>query len=845
MPLFSGSALEGTLALFFMALFAFYFMGKISHRLNFKRRLIFSLVLAVIAGSHRMLIYLGDNYFVEIPPAIFYVTTFVINCAYFCLPVAAVICVYSIVRRLILLLRPLFYGRHGRRPHNSAATAAHAAAAAATTGRDKGSDAGSGSAEKVGTLHLKKLHSALGKITYVFRSSWPLKYDIAAAPIDVERASAPATASVQSNTAAAVAVAVAARGNGAMVATHNAATAVAMLPISAPHQLPSLHIPHVHLPHLPVSSNIKNNNKSNSTNKDSSKEKVHFSVTAAAAAVAAAVPLRPNVDSGSAININARLHYDDYLRPDTAAVGDFEVGTIPHHVPTKAEILMVDPDLPEWADGDDYATVRARRKHYAYERSGTIQWSSGDGENIVFTDSRGKRTVVDTTVYDRLDYRSNFRHIIAEKAETSRQQADALSLDVLSDSYMEVSSHLDEDDGELRLEREAQTIFATTHGFLLTPEQQQQRLNAKQIAQNIAQNIAQQNNCDAESCFHCEDATSGSCVVGYRLADGKMCARPAALQQAWSKVKWFFNCKLWRQVGAVCLCVSLALSLWSSFNVFSTPTSKNVLVSLDVPPAFDGLKIVQISDLYISAMYSQQRITQIVRKVTQLKPDVIVITGTIAKGKRQVMTPRLLPIFRLAAPLGVYAVVDNEFNNYFYQHFLDVYKSENFMFLTNDFTSVNVGRGRMCIAGIADKVEDSKLFDAVNYKIVQTLHDREFTSAQMSLLLANDPASAHAYQSISNDNIDLMLSDSTYSSSNFIHRILGSDLICAFSKGLHNLSDRMRLYVSAGTDVWPVLPVKVDSSGEITQIVIHSKNSGHSATESNAISFDDYSYELY
>ena len=66
--------------------------------------------------------------------------------------------------------------------------------------------------------------------------------------------------------------------------------------------------------------------------------------------------------------------------------------------------------LPIWADGDDYTIVRKVRLEDLRKRSGAISWSSGDGDQVVFIDSAGNRTIVDTSVYDRIEYRDKFRH---------------------------------------------------------------------------------------------------------------------------------------------------------------------------------------------------------------------------------------------------------------------------------------------------------------------------------------------------------------------------------------------------------------------------------------------------
>lgn len=61
----------------------------------------------------------------------------------------------------------------------------------------------------------------------------------------------------------------------------------------------------------------------------------------------------------------------------------------------------------------------------------------------------------------------------------------------------------------------------------------------------------------------------------------------------------------------------------------------------NLTPAFDGFKIVQISDLHISRFMTQQRLDTIINLVNQQQPDVITITGDF-DSKSQKFVPIIL-----------------------------------------------------------------------------------------------------------------------------------------------------------------------------------------------------------
>lgn len=82
------------------------------------------------------------------------------------------------------------------------------------------------------------------------------------------------------------------------------------------------------------------------------------------------------------------------------------------------------------------------------------------------------------------------------------------------------------------------------------------------------------------------------------------------------------------------------------------------LVVPNLPPALDGLRIAQLSDLHLLPYVRAEHIRRAVALANSRQPDLIVLTGDYADelGALQVL-PGLLR--ELRAPLGVYAVLGN------------------------------------------------------------------------------------------------------------------------------------------------------------------------------------------
>jgi hypothetical protein len=78
-----------------------------------------------------------------------------------------------------------------------------------------------------------------------------------------------------------------------------------------------------------------------------------------------------------------------------------------------------------------------------------------------------------------------------------------------------------------------------------------------------------------------------------------------------------------------------------------------------VPPAFDGTRIVLLTDIHRSFFFSQQRVADIVAKVNDLHPDMVVLGGDYVYGTKDLEAPTFAALAKLTAPLGVYAVLGN------------------------------------------------------------------------------------------------------------------------------------------------------------------------------------------
>jgi len=79
----------------------------------------------------------------------------------------------------------------------------------------------------------------------------------------------------------------------------------------------------------------------------------------------------------------------------------------------------------------------------------------------------------------------------------------------------------------------------------------------------------------------------------------------------------------------------------------------------NLPPAFKGLKIAQISDVHSGSFDNKKAVEKGVQKVLDLKPDLILFTGDLINDRATEMFGYEEVFARLKAPMGVFSILGN------------------------------------------------------------------------------------------------------------------------------------------------------------------------------------------
>lgn len=104
-----------------------------------------------------------------------------------------------------------------------------------------------------------------------------------------------------------------------------------------------------------------------------------------------------------------------------------------------------------------------------------------------------------------------------------------------------------------------------------------------------------------------------------------------------------------------------------------------------IPNAFNGIKIIQLSDLHYGSTMFQENVKE-VRKMTNLrKPDIVVFTGDLLSKKYDLSSEEqeslIKELKKISATLGKYAILGDEDN----EKISTIFNQSNFTILRNDY----------------------------------------------------------------------------------------------------------------------------------------------------------------
>ncbi len=299
--------------------------------------------------------------------------------------------------------------------------------------------------------------------------------------------------------------------------------------------------------------------------------------------------------------------------------------------------------------------------------------------------------------------------------------------------------------------------------------------------------------------------------------------------------KWFRLRVRYRRFGffslGLCLVWTLMALYGYSFGRFRYEVRTVDLKDSRIPQAFDGYRIVHISDFHLGGFMGHEAfVDSLVGAVNRLRPDLICFTGDLVSISHEEAVPFIRSLRSLNARDGVVSILGNH-DYAVYNRLLDSDEereedrrqlitlqrdSMDWRLLLNEHLFLRHGNDSLCVIGLENqacgvhqKVRRGNMAEACSG-----------TEGSYRVLLSHDPSQWDA-EVLRHTDIPLTLSGHTHAMQ---FRVFGWTPCRWFynrSDGLYEVGDQ-RIYVNVG--LGELMPFRIGATPEITLLTLRREN---------------------
>jgi len=114
-----------------------------------------------------------------------------------------------------------------------------------------------------------------------------------------------------------------------------------------------------------------------------------------------------------------------------------------------------------------------------------------------------------------------------------------------------------------------------------------------------------------------------------------------------------------RVLAATSIMICLVIGGYAFWEARTIQVTRIEIPLRHLPAELDGLSVVQLSDVHYGMLHENGRLSDLVRRVNDLRPDLVVFTGDLVDAKVSHMEEMAGPLSGLKARQGLFAVMGN------------------------------------------------------------------------------------------------------------------------------------------------------------------------------------------
>ena len=285
--------------------------------------------------------------------------------------------------------------------------------------------------------------------------------------------------------------------------------------------------------------------------------------------------------------------------------------------------------------------------------------------------------------------------------------------------------------------------------------------------------------------------------------------------------------------GIVLAVVSCALMWWGSLvNRWQIDVKEVEFTDSRVPAGFDGYRIVQLSDIHTGTYGTDTAfLAEVVERVNELKPDVVLFTGDIVNRRSEELEPFVSTLSRIEAP--VYSILGNhDYGDYYkwtddaekaanQQYLYDMQRDMGWQLLNNESRTLYAGGDSLVLIGV-ENIGDPPF---PVYGDLDAAYPGDLADPAFKILMSHNPA--HWVEDIKDSpdkNIALTLSGHTHAMQMELFGVSPAAFRYQTWGGMYADEDAAhRLYVNIGLGEVGI-PARIGATPEITLISLRRGN---------------------
>lgn len=159
------------------------------------------------------------------------------------------------------------------------------------------------------------------------------------------------------------------------------------------------------------------------------------------------------------------------------------------------------------------------------------------------------------------------------------------------------------------------------------------------------------------------------------------------------------------------------------------------IINEKIPESFNGLKIIQLSDIHYGSTIFLDKMKEIKKKTNIRKPDIVVFTGDLLDKSYNLSAKEqeslINQLKEIKAPLGKYAILGDEDN----EKTTTIFNQSNFTILRNDYDLIYQDKNTpILLIGLSSNKKEQDITKAYNY-----FNQESYNSNIYTITLIHEP----------------------------------------------------------------------------------------------------------